>query len=69
MGYKIIEIKAPTGYSDADLKNRIGRELRLTDFTWQIENKSLDARKKNNIQWLLRIAVHSKSLGGSDPEE
>ncbi|MFZ4522075.1 MAG: NAD(P)/FAD-dependent oxidoreductase [Bacteroidales bacterium] len=69
MGFKIIEIKAPTGYSDADLKQRIGKELRLTDFTWQIENKSLDARKKNNIQWLLRIAVYSKSLGGSDAEE
>jgi len=68
MGYKVIELKAPTSYSDADLKQRIARELRLTDFTWQIENKSLDARGKDNIHWLLRIAVHSKSLGGNDPE-
>jgi uncharacterized FAD-dependent dehydrogenase len=66
MGFKIIEIKAPTGYSDAELKQRIGKELRLTDFTWQIENKSLDARKKNNIHWLLRIAVHSRSLEGQE---
>ncbi|MCX6304165.1 MAG: FAD-dependent monooxygenase [Bacteroidetes bacterium] len=68
MGYKIIEIKAPTGYTDADLKHTIGKELRLTDFTWQIENKSLDARKKSSIHWLLRIAVYSKSLEGKDPE-
>ncbi len=67
MGYKIIEIKAPTGYSDESLKRQIGKELRITDFSWQIENKSLDARKKNNIHWLLRIAVFSQSLVGNDP--
>ena len=69
MGFKIIEIKAPTGYTDEELKQRIGKELRLTDFTWQIENKSLDARKKNNIHWLLRIAVHSRSPGKKMPEQ
>ena len=66
MGFKIIEIKAPPGYSDLELKQMIGKELRLTEFTWQIENKSLDARKKNSIHWLLRIAVHSKSLEGKE---
>jgi len=55
----------PTGYSDGELRQRIGKELRLTDFSWQIENKSLDARKKSNIHWLLRIAVHT----GSDEEK
>ena len=69
MGYRLVEIKLPTGYSDAELRQRIAKELRITDFTWQIENKSLDARKKGNIHWLLRVAVHSKSLGGSDPEK
>ena len=67
MGFKIIEIKAPTGYSDAEIQQRIGKELRLTDFTWQIENKSLDARKKSSIHWLLRVAVHSPSLAESQP--
>jgi uncharacterized protein len=67
MGFKLIGIKAPTGYTEAELKQQIGKELRLTDFTWQIENKSLDARKKNNIHWLLRIAVYSKSLAGTAP--
>jgi uncharacterized FAD-dependent dehydrogenase len=68
MGFKLIELKAPTGYTDAELKQQIARELRITDFTWQIENKSLDARKKGNIHWLLRVAVHSKSFSGDDQE-
>lgn len=68
MGYKSIELKLPTGYSDAELRQRIAKEIRTNDFTWQIENKSLDARKKNSIHWLLRVAVHSPSLPGKEPE-
>jgi uncharacterized FAD-dependent dehydrogenase len=68
MGFKIIEIKASTGYSDAELKQRIAKELRLAEFTWQIESKSLDARKKSHIHWLLRIGVYSSALRGKDPE-
>jgi len=68
MGFKIIEIKVSTGYSDAELKQRIAKELRLAEFTWQIESKSLDARKKSHIHWLLRIGVHSSALRGKDPE-
>jgi uncharacterized protein len=69
MGFKRIVIKAPPGYTDAQLKQMIAKALRLTDFTWQIENKSLDARKKNSIHWILSIAVHSRSLPGNDPPE
>ena len=68
MGFKIIEIKVPTGYSDVELKQRIAKELRLAEFSWQIESKSLDARKKNNIHWLLRIGVHSPEISGADNE-
>ena len=68
MGFKIIEIKATTDYTDSELKQRIAKELHISDFTWQVENKSLDARKKKNIHWLLRIAVYSNSLGGVEPE-
>ena len=68
MGFKIIEIKAPTGYTDADLRQKIAKELRLAEFSWQIESKSLDARKKNNIHWLLRIGVHSPAIPGAEPE-
>ncbi len=66
MGFKIIEIKAPTGYSEEELRNQIVREAGTDDCTWQIENKSLDARKKSNIHWLLRIAVHGQGIGGTD---
>ncbi len=68
MGFKVIELKATTNYTDEEIRQRIAKELRISDFTWQIENKSLDARKKNNIHWLLRIAVHGKSLDGPAPE-
>ncbi len=67
MGYKIIELKLPTGYRDDELKERIAREIRTRDFTWQIESKSLDARRKDNIRWLLRVAVYSESLKGDGP--
>ncbi|MEI7500513.1 MAG: FAD-dependent monooxygenase [Bacteroidota bacterium] len=68
MGFRIIEIKAPTGYSEEELKQEIAKMLRSTEFSWQIENKSLDARKKNNIQWLLRIGVNSPGIGGKVQE-
>lgn len=68
MGFRIVEIKAPTDYSDEEVRHQLAKMLRISDFTWQIESKSLDARNKNNIHWLLRIAVHSKSLDGKEPE-
>ena len=68
MGYKIIQIKLPTGYSESDLKQRIGKELRIKEFTFQVETKSLDARKKSNIHWLLRVAILSPEIPGDEPE-
>jgi uncharacterized protein len=64
MGYKEISIKLPTGYQDEDLKQKIRKNLRLKKFSFQIENKSLDARKKSNIHWQLRISVFSKEIRG-----
>jgi len=69
MGYKSIELKLPTGYSENELKERIAKETGSRDFTWQIETKSLDARKKGNIHWLMRIAVNSPDLQGDKPEQ
>jgi len=66
MGVKIIELKLPTDYTDAGLKQMIATKLRLKEFTFQIEHKSLDARKKSNIHWLLRVAVHSSGIGGTE---
>ena len=66
MGYKVIQLKLPPGYSDSYLRQRIEKELRIKDFSFQIKTKSLDARKKNNIHWLLRIAVLSPELLGEE---
>ena len=65
MGYKSIQLKLPTGYSDQELKKRIARGLRLREFTFQIENKSLDARRKTDIHWLIKVMVHSDEITGS----
>ncbi|MBC8146509.1 MAG: hypothetical protein H8E98_00820 [Bacteroidetes bacterium] len=51
MGYKTLQIKLPTDYSDDDIKRAIRKQIGNNDFTFQIEKKSLDARKKKNIHW------------------
>ncbi len=66
MGYKEITLKLPTGYTDNQLKKQIKKELGISDFSYQIENKSLDARKKTNIFWLIKIAVVSDEILGPD---
>jgi uncharacterized protein len=63
---KIIEIKLPTGYSDQEIPEHIRKATGTKEFTWQIESKSLDARKKGNIHWLIRVAVTSKDIKGDD---
>lgn len=68
MGFRKIAIKLPTDFTQEQLKNRIAKELRISDFTFQIENKSLDARKKTNIFWLLNIAVSSPELKDGEPD-
>ena len=68
MGYKEITLKLPTDYSDEQLKKRIAKKLGLKSFTYQIERKSLDARKKGTIHWQLKVAVSSKEIKGQEPE-
>ncbi|MBC8321289.1 MAG: FAD-dependent oxidoreductase [Bacteroidetes bacterium] len=72
MGYKRISIVIPTGYEDDRLRKKIERLLLIKDFTYSIESKSLDARKKNNIHWEMRILVssdeYSDDLNVSKPE-
>jgi len=64
MGFKSISLKLPTDFSEEQLREKIKRELRITNFTFQIENKSLDARKKSNIFWLVKVAVDSPEIKG-----
>lgn len=66
MGYRSIQIKVPTDYSEESLRKAIGKQLGVKDFSFQIEKKSLDARKKNNIHWLLGVMVSSEALEGED---
>ena len=66
MGYKEITLKLPAGYEDGELKKNIQKELGISDFSYQIEAKSLDARKKSNIHWLIRIAVMSDQINEPD---
>ena len=59
MGFKNIQVKVATDYSQEQIRNAIGKQLGLKDFSFQIEKKSLDARKKNDIHWLLGLMVSS----------
>ncbi len=68
MGYREITIKLPTDYDDASLNSAIKKNLQIGNFSKIIEKKSLDARKKENIHWLLKVAVSSDELkGGESP--
>ncbi len=64
MGYKTLQIQLPTSYSELTIKQAIHKQLDLDNFTFQIEKKSLDARKKNNPHWLVSLVVLSDQLPG-----
>lgn len=66
MGFREIIIKVPTDYNDDLLETQIKNTLKIRTFTKIIQKKSLDARKKNNIHWQLKIAVTSNELKGGD---
>lgn len=67
MGFQEISLKLPTDYTDDALKEVIGKQLGIQSFSYQIEGKSLDARKKNNIHWLVRVGVLSNELANGSP--
>lgn len=69
MGFKTVTIKLPTDFTTGLLRSKITKELRIEDFTFQIENKSLDARKKSNIFWLIKVAVSSSEIKDSEQVE
>ncbi len=68
MGIRSLQLKLPTDYGDEDVRTRIRRELKTDDFTWVTERKSLDARKKSDIHWLLTVLVSSASLPDGDEQ-
>jgi len=67
MGFRTITLKLPTDYSDELIEKKISKELKIKSFSFQIENKSLDARKKSNIFWLTKITIRSPELLGNEP--
>jgi uncharacterized protein len=70
MGYREIELKLPTDFEEQQLRDKIRKELRIGTFSYEILNKSLDARNNRFIHWQLRIAVHSNELkSGIPPKE
>ncbi|MDD4527643.1 MAG: NAD(P)/FAD-dependent oxidoreductase [Candidatus Margulisbacteria bacterium] len=68
MGYQQISFNLPTDYTKEDLRQKIAKKLRLTEFTYHIENKSLDARNKKDIHWQIKVEVFAKSIKGFLPK-
>ena len=66
MGIKSISLKLPTDFTSEQLRQKIAKELHIKDFTFNIENKSLDARKKSNIFWLVQVAINSPEIRGEE---
>jgi uncharacterized FAD-dependent dehydrogenase len=66
MGFKLLDLKMPTGYTEAELKRKIGKKLRVKEFSYTIEKQSLDARNKQHIRWQIRVGVSSPALPGNE---
>ena len=64
MNYKDLSLKLPTDYSENELQTIISKKINLNDFSFEILKKSLDARKKGNIYWLLNVRIFSEDLRG-----
>ena len=69
MGYTTCTIKLSTDFSEEQLRKKISKQLRIKEFSYQLENKSLDARKKSYIHWLIRVSVKSPELKGELPNK
>jgi uncharacterized FAD-dependent dehydrogenase len=67
MGYREITLQLPTDYHEEDLKEAIAKLLVVREFSYQIEHKSLDARKKDKIHWVIRVVVLSDEVTGGTP--
>lgn len=58
MNEKILDIKLPTQYTEEDLFRQAKKKAGIHVASVTILKKSLDARKKNSIQWNLRIGIN-----------
>jgi uncharacterized FAD-dependent dehydrogenase len=62
MGYAEFDIRLPAAEGDAGLRTAIARAAGFKDFSFTILNKSLDARRKQRIEWQYRVGVTSERL-------
>lgn len=69
MGSKTLQLQLPTNYSKDDLIEKIKQTIKIKNFTYQIENQGLDARKKSMIHWLTRVVVVSDEIQTQEPKE
>ena len=67
MGYREISLKLPTDYTEDQFRIKIEKELKIKEFSCQIERKSLDARKKADIYWQVLVSISSKEIQGVAP--
>ncbi len=67
IGTKEISLNLPTDHTETQLKKKISKKLRIREFSYEIKKKSLDARKKGNIHWQIRVRVSSKEIAGGTP--
>ncbi len=62
MGSKYILLKLPALYTEYDISSMIRRKLKIKDFQFVIDLKSLDARQPNHIHWQIRCYVKSDEI-------
>ena len=67
MGYQQITLQLPTDYQEEELRHEVASALKIREFSLQIDQKSLDARKRDNIHWLLKVTVLSPEIKGDPP--
>jgi len=65
MGFRLVELKLPTDYNEDMLVIKLKKIIKSNEFSYYIEHKSLDARKKQNIHWVVRVGVSGKEVKGA----
>jgi len=68
MGSKYLTLKLTVLYSEEEVKKIISGKLKIKDFTYFYDLKSLDARQASNIHWQVRILVKSDELKEEEVE-
>ncbi|HSA33276.1 MAG TPA: NAD(P)/FAD-dependent oxidoreductase [bacterium] len=66
MGYRELDLRLKPGHTDADLRAAVADVFKVTDLSCTIAKKSLDARRKNDVRWQVRVGVSSPELAGGE---